>query len=99
MEAALGKSNSHGGSESEEKTVVLESSSIADEQEAGHKEEIVLKVSEINNIIASKIPIFFPNLSEFNKFLYIYGDWVCDLRELIYAIFEGLQAIFWSYIS
>lgn len=59
MEAALGESNSHGGSEREEKTVVHESSSIADDQEAGYKEEIVLKVSEINNIIASKICSYF----------------------------------------
>lgn len=59
MEVALGKSNSHEGSEREEKTVVLESSSIADDQEAGYKEEIVLTVSEINNIIASKICSYF----------------------------------------
>ncbi|KAM1026140.1 hypothetical protein ACFX13_039816 [Malus domestica] len=61
MEAALGKSNSHGGSEREEKTVVLESSSIADDQEAGSREEIVLKVGngrpcQENNEVKSSSP-------------------------------------------
>ncbi|TQD92000.1 hypothetical protein C1H46_022404 [Malus baccata] len=54
MEAASGKSNSHGGSEMEEERIVLESSSIADDQEAGYKEDIiVLKMSTTSNIKGS----------------------------------------------
>lgn len=101
MEAASGKSNSHGGSEMEEKGVVLESSSIADDQEAGYKEDIILKVSEINNNnnIASKICFCFlsksirnsRNLAYICMFVcacvYIYGDWACDFGRINYAIF------------
>lgn len=50
MEAALGKSNPHGGSEKEEKRLVLESSSLADhddQEAAGSKEDTLLKVSHI----------------------------------------------------
>ncbi|XP_048443984.1 WRKY transcription factor 72B-like [Pyrus x bretschneideri] len=47
MEAASGKSNSRGASEMEEKRVVLESISSADDQEAGYKEDIMSTTSNI----------------------------------------------------
>ncbi|BBH03915.1 WRKY DNA-binding protein 61 [Prunus dulcis] len=64
MEAALGKSNSHGGSEKEEKRLVLESSSLADhddQEAAGSKEDTLLKVGnggscQENNEMKSSSP-------------------------------------------
>ncbi|ONI08596.1 hypothetical protein PRUPE_5G187800 [Prunus persica] len=64
MEAALGKSNPHGGSEKEEKRLVLESSSLADhddQEAAGSKEDTLLKVGnggscQENNEMKSSSP-------------------------------------------
>ncbi|KAH0975660.1 hypothetical protein GBA52_017559 [Prunus armeniaca] len=64
MEAALGKSNSHEGSEKEEKRLVLESSSLADhddQEAAGSKEDTLLKVGnggscQENNEMKSSSP-------------------------------------------